>query len=299
MTSWWRLQRMSMLAGGQRPVRGFRVNDLATAAPGDGGGVFEMWIYDVIDSWGGYWGVSAKDVVQALQAAGANDVLVHVNSPGGDVFEGLAIYSTLRNHPGTITVRIEGVAASAASFIALAATTVTIEPNAMVMIHDAWGMEAGNAAELRKFADLLDKASQNIAGIYAKGGDPEPWRDAMKEETWYVGQEAVDVGLADSVAVSGGEDDGGEQDPGGQEMAAAWDVHALYEKAPRVKGEPAMQVRKMTTSVVVPSVVLDQIENDPQIREERAVIAAAAEHIRDKGFDADEFRRALQSGGTQ
>ena len=156
----------------------------------------EIYLYDVIDDW---VGVAATDIIYALAQADERDVLMHLNSPGGIVTEGLAIYNTLKNYQGNVTVRVEGMAASAASFVMLAANTVEIEPNAMVMIHDAWGLTVGPAEDHRQSADVLDKMSDNIATIYAKksGDSAEHWRDLMKAETWYVGQEAVDAGLVD------------------------------------------------------------------------------------------------------
>jgi len=145
--------------------------------------------------------VSAADVIQAVLSFGENDVVVHINSPGGSVTEGLAIYNTFKNHPTNIQMRIEGVAASAASFIAMAGNSILIEPNAMVMIHDAWDLTIGNQDDHIAAADLLGKASNNLANIYAKktGVSPDDMRTAMKAETWYIGQEAVDAGLADKV----------------------------------------------------------------------------------------------------
>lgn len=191
--------RIQALAAGTAGMKQFRCEVPATVAVG--APVGEIWIYDFIDPWG----VSAVDIVQALQAIGPGDVLVHVNSPGGDVFEGIAIYNNLKAHPGNVTVRVEGVAASAASFIAMAGATIEVDPNAMIMIHDAAGMEFGNAAILHKFADLLDRTSTNLANIYAArtGRPADEMRAAMLEETWYVGQEGVDAGLADTVTAAG------------------------------------------------------------------------------------------------
>src|SRR5687767_4040065 len=196
--STWRAQRMrdqrmrALADGQQQPVTQFR-------AEVDTEGTTDLYIYDVIDSWGGYWGISASDVVAALQGAG--DVTVHINSPGGEVFEALAIFATFRNHPGTVTMRVEGWAASAASMIAMAGDQVVMEPQAMIMIHDAWSYAFGNAEDLRAEADILDKTSGNIAGMYATkaGGTADVWRAAMQAETWYTAEEAVAAGLADSI----------------------------------------------------------------------------------------------------
>lgn len=156
-----------------------------------------IYLFDEI----GYWGTSAADFVQQLNALNVDFLDVHINSPGGEVDDGLAIFNALRQHRATVTVYIDGLAASAASFIACAGDEVLISEFAQVMIHDAMGIEFGNAAEMRSFADILDRYSDNIAGIYAQqaGGTPEPWREAMRVETWYTGTEAVTAGLADRV----------------------------------------------------------------------------------------------------
>lgn len=213
-----------MFAPGERGTGYLKALGPTTDSPG------EIWLYDAIDAWADDWwgGVSASMLVEALQSM-SGPLVMHVNSPGGDVFEALAMYSTLKNYPGAVEVRVEGLAASAASYLALAADTTVIEPNAMMMIHEAWGFTRGPAAEMRKAADVLDKTSGNIASIYqAKaGGDVADWRAAMLEETWYTGQEAVDAGLADAVTTNRAA-----SDPAGEGLAAArWDL-AVFAHAP-------------------------------------------------------------------
>lgn len=159
--------------------------------------VAEVAIYDEI----GFWGVTASDFVRDIQGVTAKSLTLHINSPGGDVFDGIAILNALRQHPATVNVVVDGLAASAASFIAMAGDTVAMAPNAMLMIHEASGLVIGNAQDMRELADLLDKTSSNIASVYAQraGGDPETWRTAMRAETWYSDQEAVDAHLADQI----------------------------------------------------------------------------------------------------
>jgi ATP-dependent Clp endopeptidase proteolytic subunit ClpP len=157
-----------------------------------------MHLYDEI----GWFGIWPADVVDALGDI-RGDVEVHVNSPGGNVFDGLAIYAALQQHSGEVSVIVDGLAASAASFIAQAAAPGKLQmtPNGTMMIHDAWGLFGGNAEQLAKDAALLEETSDNIASIYAERGAlsvPE-YRDLMKAETWAVGQKAVNLGLADSV----------------------------------------------------------------------------------------------------
>jgi ATP-dependent Clp endopeptidase proteolytic subunit ClpP len=150
----------------------------------------------------GFWGVSAQDFVsQLLEHDG--DLEMHINSPGGDIFDGIAIYNTVKQRSGDTTVIIDGLAASAASFIAQAASPgkLFVAPHGQVMIHDGFAMAIGNAKDMRETADLLDKASDNIAGIYAgrTGRDVAYWRALMREETWYSDQESVDSGLVDAI----------------------------------------------------------------------------------------------------
>ncbi|RPE40265.1 ATP-dependent Clp endopeptidase proteolytic subunit ClpP [Streptomyces sp. Ag109_O5-1] len=158
---------------------------------------------DIYDEIGGSWlfgGVSAADFVAELAQING-DLEVHINSPGGDVFDGLAIYNSLAQRPGNVTTVVDGLAASAASFIAQAGKVRTIAPGAMMMIHDAAGACYGNASDMRELADLLDKVSDNLASIYAdRTGRADGWRDAMKAETWYTADEAVAAGLAHRVA---------------------------------------------------------------------------------------------------
>lgn len=163
------------------------------------GSPFQIYFNDMIDDW---FGVSAAMVVSALLDADGRDVLVHLNSPGGMYTEGLAIHSAFKQYSGNVTFRIAGMAASAASFVMLSGNRIEITEGSLVMIHDAWDMTVGDASEHRKTADLLDKVSNSIAGMYAGkgGGEVAGWRALMETETWYAGQEAVDAGLVDTLA---------------------------------------------------------------------------------------------------
>jgi len=160
----------------------------------------EVLLYGVIgDEWDGN---DASTFVRDLNAITAKTIDLHVNSTGGLVFDGIAIYAALRNHPARVEVSVDGVAASAASFIAMAGDRITVEKPAKLMIHDAAGLVIGDAADMRQMADLLDELSDTIAGIYADraGGSVASWRESMRAETWYSAHEAVKAGLADAVA---------------------------------------------------------------------------------------------------
>lgn len=145
--------------------------------------------------------VRSADIIQQL-AGVDGDVVVRVNSGGGDVYEGLAIMNAMRAHPGEVLVIVEGLAASAASFIAVGGgTRVVCRPHAELMIHEAWAMADGNAADMTKAAGDLDRVSANLASIYADraGGGPDVWRQRMQEETWFSAEEALAAGLVDAV----------------------------------------------------------------------------------------------------
>lgn len=161
-------------------------------------------LYDPIDSYGGFWGVSAKEFVFALDEMGdgVEQINLHINSPGGDVFEGIAILNALRNHPANVTAIVDGLAASSAGFIAAGANELIMGRNTQIMVHDAWGLVIGNAADMEKFSQQLNKLSDNIASVYVEkaGGTLTEWRNAMLDETWYSAEEAVQAGLADKVA---------------------------------------------------------------------------------------------------
>lgn len=156
-----------------------------------------VYLHDEI----GYWGTTSSAFVRELREYAAKDLRVHINSPGGDVFDGLAIFNALASHPKRVTTHVDSLAASAASFIALAGDQVVMEPNAMLMIHDAQGLGVGNAAELREYAELLDTCSNTIAKVYADkaGGTVESWRKAMAKDKWFTATEAVSAGLVDEV----------------------------------------------------------------------------------------------------
>lgn len=162
----------------------------------------EIFVYDEIGpDWLGM--VSAKYVLDGLAKAKGEPVVVRVNSPGGDVFEGQAIYNALRRHGAKITIEIDALAASAASFIAMAGDEVRIAENAMMMIHNAWTFTAGDKARHLAVVDLLDKIDGTIVDTYlARSGDKATREDLvakMDAETWLTAKEAVALGLADSI----------------------------------------------------------------------------------------------------
>jgi len=173
----------------------------------DEAGVVTFQLYDPIDSWGGEWGVSAKEFAAALSLldeSAVNEIRVHINSPGGEVFEAITIINALRRFDARVVAVVDGLAASAASVLGAAADELVMAPNSTLMIHDAWGVCVGPATDMRSMADLLDKLSDNVAEVYAAkaGGSVGDWRDLMLAETWYTADEAVAAGLADRVETS-------------------------------------------------------------------------------------------------
>lgn len=159
-------------------------------------------IYDVIgyDYWTGE-GVTAKRVAAALRTFGKGPITVNINSPGGDMFEGLAIYSLLREHDGEVTVKVIALAASAASIIAMAGDTVQIARSGFLMIHNTWVMAVGNRVDLREVADQLEPFDRAMADIYAArtGGEPKAMGKIMDAETYIGGADAVEQGFADDL----------------------------------------------------------------------------------------------------
>lgn len=158
----------------------------------------EVWIYDEI----GAWGVSARQFAQEVKALGdVKHIDVRIHSPGGDVFEGMAIYNLLKNHPAVVHAHIDGLAASMASVIAMAADVIHMPENAMMMIHKPWGIQGGDADDMRQYADLLDKVEGSLTSAYVKksGKSEDEIKVLLKSETWYTGAEAVQAGFADQL----------------------------------------------------------------------------------------------------
>ncbi|WP_422137685.1 head maturation protease, ClpP-related [Endozoicomonas sp. ALC020] len=158
----------------------------------------ELLIYDVIGDWAG---LSARQLVSSLKDLDTDDITVRINSPGGSVFDGVAIYNALRYHKANIHVRVEGLAASIASVIAMAGDTIHMAENALLMIHNPFGWVGGDAGELRKMADMLDKTTEVIAQTYCNRCelDLKAMLKLMDEETWFTATEAQGHGLIDEV----------------------------------------------------------------------------------------------------
>lgn len=158
----------------------------------------EISIYDVI----GLWGISARSFIAQLKAITAKKIDLRIHSPGGDVFEGHAIFNALQRHPAVITSHIDGLAASMASVVALAGKTVNIAANGMIMIHNpSGGSFGGTADEHRKSAELLDKVREVLVNAYEEktGLARTAIEKMMDDETWMTAKEAKDFGFVDAI----------------------------------------------------------------------------------------------------
>jgi ATP-dependent protease ClpP protease subunit len=159
----------------------------------------ELMIYDMIGGWDG---VTAKRVADDLRSIGRVDLInVRLNSFGGEVFEGYAIYNQLKRHPARVEIDIDGAACSIASIIACAGDTVRMARNAMYMIHDPSGVAMGNAADMRKAADLLDQVREQLVDTYVgkTGLDWARVSNLMTAETWFKAADAAELGFVDQV----------------------------------------------------------------------------------------------------
>lgn len=196
------------------PVKAFHIDGVQWDAPTD---VVARWdsgiraadadagtitIYEQIgeDYWSGD-GMTAKRIAGLLRSIGSRDVVVSINSPGGDFFEGIAIYNLLREHPHKVTVKVVGLAASAASVIAMAGDDIQVARSGFLMIHNAWSMVVGNRNDLTAAAETLATFDDAMADLYAvRSGITKAEAAAMMDaETWLNGQDALDKGFANSL----------------------------------------------------------------------------------------------------
>jgi ATP-dependent Clp protease protease subunit len=187
------------------------------------------------DFWTGE-GVTAKRVAGILRTVGANrDIVVNVNSPGGDLFEGMAIYNLLREHKGRVTVKVVGLAASAASIVAMAGDDIQIARAGFLMIHNTWVAVVGNKNDLVEVAEQLEVFDISMAEIYAArtGLELKAIQKKMDAETWINGSAAVDEGWADSLLPS----DAVKRDKARAEMPPAYMLNVALAKAGMPRGQ--------------------------------------------------------------
>lgn len=186
-----------------------------------------LYLYDVIVSDDYYGGVGAQNFVKELNNIKADTIHLRINSPGGDVFAARAMEQAIREHSSKIVAHIDGYAASAASYLALAADEVVIAKGGFFMIHKAWTVAFGNADDLLNTAALLDKIDTSLVQTYAQetGQDTEQIGAWMAAETWFDADESVSLGFADSIAESA------------PKNTSHWNLSA-YAAAPVMKEEP-------------------------------------------------------------
>jgi ATP-dependent Clp protease protease subunit len=191
-------------------------------------GAAEIDIYDEI----GMFGVTALDFNRELRALGAvSEINLRINSPGGEVFDGIAIYNILRRHKAKVNISIDGIAASIASVIAMAGDTVSMPANAMMMIHDPSGVVVGTSKDMRDLSDALDKVKASMVATYASKSNlsSEEIEKIMSDETWLTAEEAVEFGFADVIEAP-------------IAMAACFDLSARYKSVP--KGLAALNTKE-------------------------------------------------------
>lgn len=223
-----------------------------------------IYLYDVIvandeeAAW--YGGVSAQAFVKEIRSLEADVIHLRINSPGGDVFAARAMEQALREHKAKVVTHIDGYAASAASYLALAGDEVEIAAGGFVMIHKAWTMAYGNADDLTSTAALLTKIDESLIATYAAetGQEADQLREWMRAETWLSADEAVQYGFADRVAAGAVKD------------STTWDLSA-YARAPQA----ARLNADGKTAGLQMTVTLDASALEGAITELKAAVATA------------------------
>lgn len=228
-------------------------------------------IFDAIgeDYWTGE-GVTAKSVSKSLAAMKGKDVTVNINSPGGSMFEGLAIYNLLREHDGKITVKVLSIAASAASIIAMAGDEIQVAKSGFIMIHNAWVYASGNRVDLREVADYLEPFDKSMAGIYADrtGLKHDEIVSLMDAESYISGQDAVDQGFADALLDADQIREGQTEQA---RAAAILDVALAKAGMPRSERRKLLNEVKTSTRNATGDSTHNATDNDPSTGEAKAL----------------------------
>lgn len=239
-------RRQKQLPPGMQPPEGaadwYKIHNSAEDAEST-----DVYVYNDI---GGWFGIYSDEFIDEFKQIATKNINLRLNSPGGSVFEGIAIANAIRSHPANVTVYVDSLAASIASVIALAGNKVIMMPQSQFMVHNASGACYGEAGDMTKMADLLDHQTRNIAEAYAdRTGRPvAEWLDLMSAETWFTAREAVEMGLADEVYTASTPAPPKETVPAAK-LAKSWDLAAMFRYAGR-DNAPAPVLNK----AVVPDV---------------------------------------------
>jgi ATP-dependent Clp endopeptidase proteolytic subunit ClpP len=278
----------------------------AVPVPKADGAKSTLRLYDPIDSWGGDWGVSAKEFVAALDALpnGTTEIELLINSPGGEVWDGMAILNALRRHPAKVTAIVEGIAASAASFIAAGADELVMMRNSELFIHNAWGFAMGDAEEMRLAAEDLDHLDKNLASIYAQksGQSVEYWLSEMPRDRWFSAEDAVGAKLADRIEGVGD----------AASARARFDLSVFARSRSRVVAAAADAQTPVSTEPVEPNrkgnvVAYDELKaglgkrlglTDAVALDDATILAAVDEVLEEQAEDKDEDVTPVVPDGT-
>jgi ATP-dependent protease ClpP protease subunit len=178
-----------------------------------------LYVYDAIGAW---FGIAAADFVQALADIKAGTIHLRIDSPGGSVFEAEAMQTALQQHPARVIAHIDGLAASAATTLALGAEEIEISDGGVFMIHNAWNLAIGNKDDMREAAAFLEKIDANIAADYQRktGASPEQIKEWMDAEAWFSSAEALEHGFVDRIYTPAGDGEGSDEDSQAKAKAA-------------------------------------------------------------------------------
>lgn len=247
------------------------------------GGPAEILIYDVIGSW--FADTDAGSIARQIQDLSVEQITVRINSPGGDAFDGVAIFNALRSHDARVRVVVDGLAASAASVIAMAGDEVVMGPGAQIMVHEPWMFTDGCADELRRDADRLDKMRDSLIEIYSGRAGDADWTQILADETWYTAEEAVTAGLADRVDASAA--------PEARTRAGAWSMknfrYAGRESAPAPRMPAATVAEAQPRKESVMSTLIEGLRERLGIAEdadEATALAALDEALAEQEQDS-------------
>lgn len=258
----------------------------AVTAPAPAGGdltgtLATIRMYGPIDSWGGYWGISAKDVGQVLDALpeSVTEVILRINSPGGECSEAAAILNMLRAHRARILAVVDGLAASAASVIAVGCDETVMSPGTQMMIHSPWSIAWGNAAEMRKEAAVLDNFEAAIIEIYEAKAGAKDWATLLAEETWLTGPQAIELGLADRTAVI---PDAGETETPGEDVIIVVPLEDEMEPEDSVRRTSSATRITVKAAAAAPKLPRSSEPGEPNRKEEAVAYSDLTAGLRER-----------------